>query len=115
METKKELKNKLEELIKTNEIVVGVYQNDSNKNNKLKLVNVWGEVENNKKQFMAFLYRKTILKSADLKVKYQYNYSDKQIITFRETYTNFDDSKTITEFKFFNIPTSLGYLDIYKL
>ena len=114
MTNKKELINKLEELIKTNKIVVGVYQNNLN-NNKMELVNIWENVENNKNQFMAFLYRKAILKSSNLKVKYQYNYSDKQTITFRETYTNFDDSKTITEFIFYNIPTKLGYLDIMSL
>ena len=109
----KELINKLNDLIKTNKIVVGVYQNNLN-NKKLELVNVWEDENTNLKQFTSFLYSKTILKT-NIKIKYQYNYSDKQIITFVDTYTNFDDSKTITEYKFFNVPTKCGYLDIMSL
>ena len=112
----KEMINKLEELRKTNKIVVGVYQkNSNNNNNKMELVNIWEDEDTNLKQFTSFLYSKAILKSSNLKIKYQYNYSDKQIITFTSTYTNYDGSKTTTEYKFFNVTTKLGYLDIMKL
>ena len=113
MTNKKELINKLEELRKTNKIVVGVYQNNLN-NKKMELVNVWEDEITNLKQFTSFLYSKTILKT-NIKIKYQYNYSDKQIITFVDTYTNYDNTKTITEYKFFNVPTKMGYLDIMGL
>ena len=113
MNNKKELIDKLEELIKTDNIVVGVYQNNLN-TNKMELVNIWEDQDTNLRHFTSFLYSKTILKT-NIKIKYQYNYSDKQIITFRDTYTNFDNTKTITEYKFFNVPTKLGYLDIMSL
>ena len=83
-------------------------------NKKMELVNVWEDEITNLKQFTSFLYSKTILKT-NIKIKYQYNYSDKQIITFVDTYTNFDNTKTITEYKFFNVPTKMGYLDIMSL
>jgi hypothetical protein len=98
------------EILEGNNFIVGVYQNKGGK--KLELVNIWYNLEFNKNQFTCFLYRMTIQKDKNLKVKYQYNYSDKQTITFRETYTNFDGTETITEYRFFNVPTKLGYLDI---
>lgn len=103
----KTLNNEIEQ---GNNFIVGVYQNRNGK--KLELVNIWFNQEFNKNQFTTFLYRVAIQKENKLKIKYQYNYSDKQTITFRETYTNFDGSETITEFRFYNVPTKLGYLDI---
>lgn len=89
-------------------ITVEVYQNK-------KKVNEWTNQETNIKQLTAFLWRKTILKDNNLRIKYQYNYSDKQTITFVEKYINYDETVTTTEYKFQNIPTNMGYLDIYKL
>ena len=48
-------------------------------------------------------------------MRYSYNYSDYQTLTFSNEYTNYDGTKTITKYVFYNIPTNLGYLDIYKL
>lgn len=94
-------------------LIVKVYQTKGN--NKKELVNTWEDEKTNLLQLTAFLYRKTILKSNNLKIKYSYNYSDLQKIEFMESYTNYDNSKTKTYFVFENIPTNLGYLDIYKL
>ena len=94
-------------------IMVNVYQ--KNENGKKELVNIWNDEKTNLLQLTAFLYRKTILKSNNLKVKYSYNYSDLQTITFIESYENYDGSITKTFYKFVNIPTNLSYLDIYKI
>ena len=48
-------------------------------------------------------------------MRYSYNYSDSQTITFSQSYENYDGSKTITSYTFYNIPTNLGYLDTYKI
>ena len=94
-------------------IIVNVYQ--TKENGKKGLVNVWNDEKMNLLQLTAFLYRKTILKTSNLKIKYSYNYSDKQTITFIESYTNYDGTITKTFYEFINIPTNLGYLDIYKI
>ena len=94
-------------------IMVNVYQ--KNENGKKELVNVWNDEKTNLLQFTAFLYRKTILKSSNLKIKYNYDYNDLQTITFVESYENYDGSITKTFYEFINIPTNLGCLDIYKI
>lgn len=93
-------------------IIVKVYQD---RTGKKELVNVWEDEKTNILQLTAFLYRKAILKSIDLRINYSYNYSDTQKITIVETYENYDGSKTNTWFEFENIPTNMGYLDIYKI
>ena len=99
--------------MKNKKIMVNVYQ--KKENGKKELVNVWNDEKTNLLQFTAFLYRKAILKSNNLKVKYSYNYSDLQTITFIDSYENYDGSITKTFYEFINIPTNLGYLDIYKI
>ena len=94
-------------------ITVNVYQ--TKENGKKELVNKWNDEKTNLLQLTAFLYRKTILKSSNLKVKYRYNYSDLQTITFIDSYENCDGSITKTYYEFINIPTNMGYLDIYKI
>lgn len=94
-------------------IIVNVYQIKGN--GKKELVNVWNDEKTNLLQLTAFLYRKTILKNSNLKVKYRYNYSDLQTITFIDNYENYDGSITKTFYEFINIPTNLGYFDIYKI
>ena len=94
-------------------IMVNVYQ--TKENGKKELVNVWNNEKTNILQLTAFLYRKTILKSNNLKIKYSYNYSDLQKITFIENYTNYDGTITKTYYEFCNVPTNMAYLDIYKL
>ena len=94
-------------------IMVNVYQ--KNENGKKELVNVWNDEKTNLLQLTAFLYRKAILKSSNLKVKYSYNYSDLQTITFIDSYENYDGSITKNFYEFVNVPTNLGYLDIYKI
>ena len=98
--------------METKKMIVKVYQD---RTGKKELVNVWNDEKQNLLQLTAFLYRKAILKSNNLKVKYSYNYSDLQTITFIESYTNYDETITKTWFEFVNIPTNLGYLDIYKI
>lgn len=101
------MENKLKELKEKGKIVVEVRQNN-------KLVNVWGHEQNNIMHLLGFLYTKTILKGNDT-IKYQYNYSDKQTIKIINKYTNFDNTITKTEYIFYNIPTNMGFLDVYKL
>lgn len=94
-------------------IMVNVYQ--TNEKGKKQLVTKWNDEKTNLLQLTAFLYRKTILKSSNLKVKYSYNYSDLQTITFIDSYENYDGSVTKTYYEFINIPTNMAYLDIYKI
>ena len=109
----KDLKIKLEELKKENKIVVGVEQ--WHENEKKELVNIWEDEKTNILQLLGFLYRKTILKGYNLRINYSYNYSDKQVITITESYQNYDNTITKTRYTFYNLPTNLAYLDIYKL
>lgn len=94
-------------------IMVNVYQ--TNEKGKKQLVNKWNDEKSNLLQLTAFLYRKTILKSNNLKVKHSYNYSDSQTITFIDSYENYDGSITKTFYEFINIPTNMAYLDIYEI
>ena len=89
-------------------IKVEVYQNK-------KKVNEWNDHNQNTKQLTEFLWRKTILKEKNLRIKYSYNYSDTQTITFVENYENYDGTITTTEYRFLNVPTNMGYLDIYRM
>jgi hypothetical protein len=59
---------------------------------------------------LEILYRKTVLKS-NIKIRYNYNYADIQTITVSQKYTKFDGSITTFEYIYYNIPTSMGYLD----
>ena len=94
-------------------IMVNVYQTKGN--GKKELVNTWNNEKTNLLQLTAFLYRKTILKSNNLKIKYSYKYSDLQTITFIDSYENYDGTITKTFYEFINIPTNMAYLDIYKI
>ena len=94
-------------------IMVNVYQ--TNEKGKKQLVTKWNDEKTNLLQLTAFLYRKAILKSSNLKVKYSYNYSDSQTITFIDSYEQYDGSVTKTYYEFINIPTKMAYLDIYKI
>ena len=108
------MKESLLNLVNQNKIVVGVYQ-DRNEQKKMELVNIWENETTNMLQLTAFLYRKTIQKSTNIKIRYSYNYTDKQVIEIIESYTNYDNTVTKTKFVFYNIPTNMGYLDITKL
>lgn len=99
--------------METKKMIVNVYQ--TKENGKKELVNVWNDEKQNLLQLTAFLYRKTILKSSNLKIKYSYNYSDLQTITFIDSYTNYDGTITKTFYEFLNIPTNMAYLDICKI
>lgn len=107
------LKNRLEELKKENKIVVGVEQ--WHENEKKEIVNIWEDEKTNILQLTSFLYRKTILKGYNLRFDYSYNYIDKQTLSITESYQNYDNTITKTRYTFYNIPTNLGFLDIYKL
>ena len=99
-------------------IIVEVYQNtDENMENTKKMVlkNTWNDHDQNVKQLLAFLWRKQVMKSSRLKVKHSYSYDDIQTISIIETYENYDGSITTTEYRFLNVPTSLGFLDIYNI
>lgn len=98
---------KLNELRAEKKLIVGVKQNGF-------FVNLWEDEKTNVLQLTAFLYRKTLLKSK-ISVTYSYNYSDLQTIKVVEKYENYDGTITKTEFYFYNVPTNLGYLDMYKL
>lgn len=114
MKNNKELKKELEELIKQGKIVVGVEQ-DRNEKKQMELVNIWKEEKTNILQLTGFLYQKAILKSNNLKIRYSYNYSDNQTISFVQSYENYDGTITKTKYTFYNLPSNLGYLDIFKI
>lgn len=94
-------------------MIVKVYQD--RETGKKELTNTWEDQTNILLQLTAFLYRKTVLKSKNIRISYKYNYSDTQTIIFKESYENYDHTITHTWFEFENIPTSMGYLDIYKI
>lgn len=94
-------------------MIVKVYQN--RETGKKELTNTWEDQTNIVLQLTAFLYRKTIQKSSNLKITYKYNYSDYQTIVIRESYENYDNTITNTWFEFENIPTKMGYLDIHEI
>lgn len=99
--------------MKNEKMIVKVYQD--RETGKKELTNTWEDQTNIILQLTAFLYRKTIQKSRNLKITYKYNYSDTQTIIIRESYENYDHTITNTWFEFENIPTNMGYLDIYKI
>lgn len=94
-------------------MIVKVYQD--RETGKKELTNTWEDQKNIILQLTAFLYRKTIQKSSNLKITYKYNYSDYQTIVIKESYENYDHTTTNTWFEFENIPTKMGYLDIYEI
>lgn len=101
-------KGKFDKLKNDKKIVVEVIQNN-------KIVNYWLDEKVNIMQMLGLLYQKTIVKSSSLRIRHSYNYSDMQTITFSNSYENYDGTKTITKYVFYNIPTNMGYLDIYKI
>lgn len=104
----------LAELIAKGGLVVGVEQ-DRNESKKMELVNIWKDEQTNILQLTAFLYQKAILKSNNIKIKYSYNYKDLQNISIIQSYTNYDGTITKTKYTFYNLPTNLAFLDIYKI
>lgn len=112
------LKNKLEKLIKENKIVVGVEQNRDEEmelTSKMYLKNIWEDETSNVIHLLGFLYQKTIQKSDNIKIKYNYSYDDKQTIKIIYSYINYDNTITKTIYTFYNIPTNLSYLDTFKI
>ena len=103
-----ELKGKFDKLKSDKKIVVEVIQNN-------KISNYWLDEKGNIMQMLGLLYQKTIVKSSSLRIRHSYNYSDLQTITFISSYENYDGTKTITKYVFYNVPTSMGYLDTYTI
>lgn len=110
---KEELKKEYLQNLKDKKIVVEVQQ--SRDGEKKEVVNYWNNEKENIFQLLGLLYQKTILKSDNLKIKYKYNYNDLQEISFILSYTNYDNTITKTFYNFKNVPTSLSFLDTYKL
>ena len=94
--------------MKKEKMIVEIYQNG-------KKVNEWTDEENIKAQLMGLMWQKLIIKSRNIRIKYSYNYSDMQKITFVNSYENYDGTITKTEYIFENVPTNLGFLDTYKM
>lgn len=112
------MEKELKKLINEKKLVVGVEQNrdeDGNNTKNYILKNIWKEEKTNILQLLGFLYRKTILKSKGLKIYYSYNYNDLQKIKIVDSFENYDGTITKTIYTFYNIPTNLAFLDIYKL
>lgn len=99
----KELQKEFKELLNKRKIVVEVKQNKTTTNYLL-------NETSNIISFLEILYRKTILK-ANIKIKYNYNYTDIQTITVTQKYVAFDGTETNFSYIYYNIPTSMGYLD----
>lgn len=59
-----------------------------------------------------FLWRTSVLKQKHVKVKYKYNYNDLQKVSFIESYIDNNDNITKIEYRFYNVPTKCGYLNI---
>ena len=67
------MKESLLNLVNQNKMVVGVYQNtneDFDYIKEMQLKNIWENETTNILQLTAFLYRKTIQKSNNLKIRY---------------------------------------------
>lgn len=103
----KELKKEFEKMLNKRKIVVEVKQDKMTTNYLL-------EEKSNIISLLEILYRKTILK-ANIKIKYNYNYTDMQTITISQKYTGFDGTITTFDYIYYNIPTSMGYLDTTEL
>lgn len=103
----KELLKEFEKLLNEKKIVVEVKQDNKTTNYLLnEKVNIISLLE--------ILYRKTVLK-ANIKIKYNYDYTDMQTITITQSYTTFDGTEAKFSYIYYNIPTSMGYLDTLKL
>lgn len=94
---------KIKKLLDEGKIIVEVQQDK-------KTTNFLFDEKANIISLLEILYRKTILK-ANIKIKYNYNYSDIQTITVNQIYTKFDGTATVFSYIYYNIPTSMGYLD----
>lgn len=103
-----ENKKQFDEMVEDKKIVVEVIQNN-------KVVNYWLDEKNNIIQLLGLLYQKTILKSSNIRITHSYNYSDLQKIKFTSSYTNYDGTITKTSYIFYNVPTSMAYLDTYNI
>lgn len=102
-----ELQKEFKKLLNERKIVVEVKQDKITTNYLL-------EETANIISFLEILYRKTIQK-ANIKIKYNYDYTDMQTITVSQKYTKFDGAITTFEYIYYNIPTSMGYLDTTEL
>lgn len=103
-----EMKKQMQGLESEKKLYVEVVQNSE-------LVNVWKDEQNNIIYLLGLLYSITINKSKAYKVNYKYNYTDLQTIKITNTYENCDGTTTKTSYIFHNVPTSMAYLDTYKL
>jgi len=60
------------------------------------------------RELLSYLWLVYVVKSKNYKVKYNYNYSNLQTITFIDKSNNY-------KHEFSNVPVKMGYLDIDKL
>lgn len=103
----KELKKEFEKMLNKRKIVVEVKQDNKTTNYLL-------DEKSNIISLLEILYRKTILK-ANIKIKYNYKYTDMQTIAIIQNYTTFDGTETKFSYIYYNIPTNMGYLDTTEL
>ena len=99
----RELKKEFEKLLNERKIVVEVRQDN-------KTTNYLFDEKSNIISLLEILYKKTVLK-ANIKIRYNYNYTDLQTITITQNYTTYDGTKVKFSYIYYNIPTSMGYLD----
>lgn len=103
----KKLKKEFEKLLNERKIVVEVKQDKAT-------MNYFLDETSNIISFFEILYRKTVLKS-NIKIRYNYNYADIQTVTVSQKYTRFDGTEAKFDYIYYNIPTSMGYLDTTEL
>lgn len=80
---------------------------DGNKENEI--------IEGAKQRFLEALYGQTIQKRKDVKVKYKYNYTDKQTIDFIYTWEDYNGTKRKVIYRFVDVPTQQGFLDTSRI
>lgn len=72
-------------------------------------------IEGAKQRFLEALFGQAIQKRKDVKVKYQYNYTDFQTIDFIYTWKDYKEETRKVIYRFVDVPTQQGFLDTNRI